>query len=199
GTTVTIDGKPCADIEIASATKIECVTPPGTPGAKDIVVDPLDADPIQVRDGFTYSDSVDGYRGGLSGGAFAGRLKVLAFDSFLGKPIPGAFAIAGDVNPKIARTQGNGVVEIDDLDGDKVTVTVAAKCFSPITFVDVPVDTVTVYLDPILDPACLSGDPGSPPGRQIFGGYIDGHLMFPGGNAVQRPRVDPGPCPPTPT
>ena len=40
-------------------------------------------------------DSTDGYRGGPSGGAFAGRVKVLAFDSFVGTPIGGAYVVAG--------------------------------------------------------------------------------------------------------
>ncbi|HVH48229.1 MAG TPA: IPT/TIG domain-containing protein, partial [Labilithrix sp.] len=156
GTTVTIGGIACNDVVVTSATKLECVTPLGTPGSKDVVVTPQGGSPIQARDAFTYSDSVDGYRGGLSGGALSGRIKVLAYDLALGVPLPGAFAIAGDnlATAKVAKTTSNGVIEIDGITGDKVTVTVAAKCHQPVTFVDVPVDTVTVYLSPVLDPAC---------------------------------------------
>lgn len=202
GTRVTIGGAPCADVVVSSPTRIECVTPIGTPGAKDVVVAPLDTQPIQARDAFTYSDSVDGYRGGLSGGALAGRVKVLAFDALAGAPIPGAFVLAGESRDtaKIGRTAPNGVVEIGDVPGDKVTVTVAAKCHSPITFVDVPVDTVTVYLPPVLDPSCLEGDPGQlPGGRQRFGGYIDGELVFPGAAEFQRAGWTTVPAPTKPT
>lgn len=201
GTTVTIDGKPCQNVVVSSPTELECVTPVGTPGAKDVVVTAPGGEPIQARDAFTYSDSLDGYRGGLSGGALAGRVKVLAFNSFTGAPIPGAFAIVGEslATAKVARTVANGVVEIADVPGDKATVTVAAKCHSPITFVDVPVDTVTVYLDPVLHPSCLEGDPGQLPTRQRSGGFIEGQLVFPGAGEFERAGWTTVPVPTKPT
>lgn len=188
GTTVAIGGVPCGEVAVASATKLECVTPVGTPGAKDVVVTTADGRPIQVRDAFTYSDSIDGYRGGLSGKALSGRLKVLAYESFTGRPISGAHVIAGDALGTAIKgeTNANGVVEIPDVPGSLVTVTVAAKCYSPITFVDVPVENVTAYLDPTLE-SCIpkgeedAGDAGEVPstgGR--YAGHIDGHLVFPG-------------------
>lgn len=201
GTQVTIGGVACADVVVSSPTKLECVTPVGSPGAKDVVVTPAAGDAVQARDAFTYSDSVDGYRGGLSGGALSGRVKVLAFDGLTGLPIPNAFAIAGSslASAKIAKTTSNGVVEIADVPGDKATITVAAKCHSPITFVDVPVDTVTVYLAPVLDPSCAEGDPGQIPSRQRFGGYIDGQLVFPGGREFERTGWSTVPLPTKPT
>ena len=201
GTKVTIGGVACNDVVVTSPTKLECVTPTGTPGSKDVVVTPLDAPPIQARDAFTYSDSVDGYRGGLSGGALSGRVKVLAYNLITGTPIPGAFAIAGgDVaTAKIAKTAANGVVEIDGITGDEVTVTVAAKCHQPVTFVDVPVDTVTAYLDPVLDPSCGEGDPVSIPPRQRYGGFIVGQLVFPGGGEFARAGWTTVPLPTKPT
>jgi hypothetical protein len=201
GTTVSIGGAPCANVVVTSATKLECISPIGSPGAKDVVVATADGQSIQARDAFTYSDSVDGYRGGLSGGALSGRVKVLAFDAMTGMPIPGAFAIAGETlaTAKIAKTTGNGVVEIPDIPGTKVTVTVAAKCHSPITFVDVPVDTVTVYLNPVLDPACLDGEPGDLPSRGRYGGFIDGQLIFPGAGEFERGNWTTVPLPTKPT
>jgi hypothetical protein len=67
-----------------------------------------------------------------------------------------------------------------------VTVTVAAKCHQPMTYVDVPVDTVTVYLTPTLDPSC-AGDPGST-GNYIPQdlGTIAGELVWSGGIEFQR-------------
>jgi hypothetical protein len=201
GTKVAIGGVDCGSVLVSSPTKLECVTPVGTPGSKDVVVTPLDGPPIQARDAFTYSDSVDGYRGGLSGGALAGRVKVLAFDSMLGQPIPGAYAIVGDslATAKVQRTLSNGVIEIGDIAADNVTVTVAAQCFSPVTFIDVPVDTVTVYLDPIVDPACGSGDPSQIPGQPRFGGFVDGEVVFPGGEEFARAGWTTVPQPTKPT
>ncbi len=201
GTTVAIGGVQCGEVVVTSPTKLECVTPVGTPGAKDVVVTTADGQSLQARDAFTYSDSVDGYRGGLSGGALNGRVKVLAFNAITGTPIPGAFAIAGDQlgTAKVARTADNGVVEIQDVPGSKVTVTVAAKCHSPITYVDVPVDTVTVYLNPVLDPTCLDGEPGDLPGRARYGGYIDGQLVFTGAGEFNRANWTTVPAPKKPT
>src|SRR5262249_1640652 len=148
----------------------------------------------------TYSDSVDGYRGGLSGDALSGRVKILAFDSMEGEPIPGAFAIVGDdlATAKITKTASNGVVEVDGIPGSTATVTVAAQCFSPTTSVDVPVDTVTVYLDPVFDPACANL--GNLPGGQArYGGVVDGELVFPGGQEFRRAGWTTVPAPTKPT
>ncbi|HVJ89762.1 MAG TPA: IPT/TIG domain-containing protein [Labilithrix sp.] len=201
GTSVTIGGAPCTDVVVSSPTKLECVTPVGTPGAKDVVVAPPGGASIQVRDAFTYSDSVDGYRGGLSGGVLSGRIKVLAYDGYAGTPLPGAFAIAGgDLSTaKVAQTAPNGVIEIDGITGDKVTVTVAAKCHQPITFVDVPVDTVTVYLTPVFDLACAEGDPVSTPPQQRYGGIVEGRLIFPGAGEFERAGWSTVPPPTKPT
>jgi hypothetical protein len=198
---VTIGGVACANVLVSSPTKLECTTPVGSPGSKDVVVTPPDAPGIQARDAFTYSDSTDGYRGGLSGGALAGRVKVLVFDSIEGLPVPDAYAIAGGslATAKQARTGTSGVVEIADITGDKVTVTVAATCFSPVTFVDVPVDTVTVYLDPMLDPACGLGDGELLPGRQRYGGYVEGNLVFPGASEFEVAGWTTVPAPTKPT
>ncbi|MBX3231569.1 MAG: IPT/TIG domain-containing protein [Labilithrix sp.] len=188
GTTVSIGGAACSDVVVRSATRLECVTPAGAPGAKDLVVTVPGASPVQVRDAFTYSDSVDGFRGGLSGGALAGRIKVIAFDQLLGIPLPGAHVIVGDDLASRRRTAESGVVEIPDITTDKVTITVAAKCHAPITYVDVPVDTVTVYLPFVFEPACLKlidelEDPVSFPGGAgpRLGGFVDGEVIFPSG------------------
>jgi hypothetical protein len=199
-TKVSIGGADCGSILVTSPTSLECTTPPGAPGSKDVVVT-TGLDAIQARDAFTYSDSPDGYRGGLSGGAFTGRMHVLAFDSITGQPIAGAKAIAGSslATAVVGSTGITGVTEIDGLPGAKITITVAAKCHQPMTFVDVPVDTVTAYLDPVLDPSCAEGDPTilNPPG--VFGGVVEGQLVFPGGAEFQRAgwSTVPGPTRPT--
>jgi hypothetical protein len=93
-----------------------------------------------------------------------------------------------------------GVTEINGLTGSKVTVTVGAKCHQPMTYVDVPVDTVTMYLSPVLDPACAEGDPPSTGGSGgKFGGIVEGNLIFPGGAEFKRTgwTTVPGPTRPT--
>lgn len=201
GATVQIGGVECTDVAVASPTAIDCVTPPGTPGAKDVVVTNGE-DRVQARDAFTYSDSTDGYRGGLSGGALSGRLKVLAFSGATGRPLPGAFAVIGEdlATARVGRTTATGVVEISDLPGETATVSIAARCHQPVTFVDVPVDTVTVYLNPVMDPACIEGDPQPLPGGQSrFGGTITGQLVFPGASEFERAGWTTVPTPTSPT
>lgn len=190
GTTATVGGVPCSGVTVVDRTHLECSTPPGAPGTRDVTVTSPDGTLLQARDAFTYSDSPDGYRGGLTGGALAGTLHVLAYDAWVGTPLVQARVLAGDTLATAVRgmTSAAGVVDLSDpaLQG-KVTVTVAAKCHGPITFVDVPVDTVTVYLDPVLDPSCAAGDPPSTGGRGgLNGGEVDGELIWPGGIELGR-------------
>lgn len=180
---VDVDGVACTNVEIAGPTSIACVTPPGSPGLKTVTVT-TGSVKDEAREAYTYSDTEDGYRGGLSGGALAGRVRVVAFDAFTGTPIAGAFAIAGGTleTAVVQKTNDAGVTEIDGLTASKVTVTVAAKCHQPTTFVDVPVDSVTAYLQPVLDLSCAEGDPPSTGGGGgRYGGVVEGELVFPVG------------------
>ena len=142
-TTVAIDGTPCTNVTVSDPTHLDCTTPADTPGAKDVAIVEK-TETLQAADAFTYSDSTDGYRGGLSGGTLAGTLHVLAFDAWTGAPIADAYAIAG---LRMQTTNAAGITQFQDasLTG-AVTVTVAATCHQPLTFVAVPVDTVTAYL-----------------------------------------------------
>src|SRR5687767_15900665 len=94
-----------------------------------------------------------------------------------------------------------GVIEIDGLpQTGKVTVTVAADCHQPITFVDVPVDTVTVYMPPVFDISCAKGDPPSTGGRGgKYGGIIEGQLIFPGAGEFKKVGWTTVPLPTRPT
>jgi IPT/TIG domain len=203
GTTVAVGGAPCTGVNVVDGTHLECATPPGAPGTRDVTVTAPDGALLQARDAFTYSDSPDGYRGGLAGGALSGTLHVLAYDAWVGTPLVQARVLAGDSLATAVRgmTNGSGVAVLADpaLQGN-VTVTVAAKCHAPITFVDVPVDTVTVYLDPVLDPACGTGDPPSTGGRSgINAGEIDGELVWAGGIELGRATWTNVPAPTRPT
>ena len=184
-TVVKIDGKDCADVTVQSETTLSCTVPPGTPGSKPLLVKTGDGDPIIVLDGYTYQDSDNGFKGGLDGSPLDGKLKVLVFDNYTGEAIPGATAIVGtDINTALLGTaDGGGVVVFEDpsLNGPR-TVTITGHCHSPITFVDVPVDAVTVYLDPVLTPECASeGDPPPVGGKGALAGVVQGELVWEGG------------------
>ncbi len=184
-----IDQKPCTTVTIDTPTLIACTVPKGTPGAKSVSVT-TGSETIVVLDAYTYEDSANGFKGGLSGAPLAGHLKVLAFDNFSGDPIPGAYAIAGQdlAAAVVKQTDASGVALIDDsIAGGPVTVTVAAKCHSPISFVAEPVDTVTAYLDPVMDPSCGSGG-GPPPvgGKTQDQGIVSGQLVWAGGLEFQK-------------
>jgi hypothetical protein len=181
GTTVTIDNTACQPVDVLSPTELTCTTPQGTAGAKSITVTAPDKMSV-VREGFTYADSNNGFRGGLAGNRLTSQLTVLVLDDYTGAPVPGAYVLAGDdaTTGLSKRTTGSGIVVFNDpMLGPKRSVTVAAKCYQPTTFVDVPVDTVTVYLSPVLSPACASGgDPPSVGGRGIALSNLYGELVW---------------------
>ncbi|HRI67105.1 MAG TPA: IPT/TIG domain-containing protein [Polyangium sp.] len=185
-----IGGKPCTMQSVDDPTLITCTVPKGTPGAKPISVDPGDGQSIVVLDGYTYEDSTNGFRGGLSGAPLAGNMKVLVYDNYTGDPVVGAFVLAGT-------NQSNGVLGQVDATGVAVlssplltspqTVTIAGRCHCPISFVDVPVDTVTVYLDPVLSPLCaMEGDPPPVGGKPSTPGTIKGELVWQGGGEFNK-------------
>lgn len=177
-----VDQKPCTTLLVVSPTVLSCTVPPGTPGSKTISV-ATGSETILVLDAYTYEDSDNGYKGGLSGAAIAGAITVLAYDNYTGVPLPGAHVILGSniATAIVATTSATGVAAINDptLTGP-VTVTIATKCHSPITFVDVPVDKVTAYLDPVLSPACAGmGDPPPVGGKPTTQGTVTGELVWP--------------------
>ncbi|NUP12227.1 MAG: IPT/TIG domain-containing protein [Polyangiaceae bacterium] len=189
GSEAFIDDEACAAIEIIGPTEIVCTAPQGTPGAKSVRVEDGD-ETIVVLDAYTYEDSSNGYKGGLSGDPLDGSLRVLVYDNFSGDPVPGAYVVVGTdlATGIVEQADEGGVVVIEDGSLDApVTVSVGAVCHSPISFVDVPVDTVTVYLDPILIPACAEG--GDPPGVGGHGGatgLVEGEIVFPADSEFER-------------
>ena len=189
GSMVAVAGKPCTNLAYKDATDLSCLTPSNDAGSVDITVTNPDGSVDRASDAFIYSDSPDGYRGGLYGGALAGTLTVLGFDAWTGLPLSGV-AIAGSnlATAVTAPFDASGAAQLTgpSLSG-KVTVTVAAHCHQPMTYVDVPVDTVTVYLPPTLSPACAQGEP--PSGGNYFPGNdggIDGELVWSGGLSSRR-------------
>lgn len=181
---VTVGGQPCSALQFVDATDLACTTPAGSVGAQDVTVANPDGTLDQARDAYTYSDSPDGYRGGLYGGALSGNLEVLAFDAYTGTPLAGGQAIAGSslATAVVGTLDSSGTARLTGPAlAAKVTVTIAAKCHQPITFVDVPVDTVTAYLTPELDPSCAGDPPSSGSFYAQQAGEVDGELVWQGG------------------
>lgn len=189
-TTIDVDLKPCEVVAVTSPKELSCRTPPGLPGAKRVRAHLAGGETLDVLDAFTYVVSDDGFRGGLSGNALDGELTVLVLNDATGDAVPGATVLAGDDidTAQSATTDGFGtaLVSGDDL-GSAVTVTVAKNCFQPITFVDVPVDRVTVYLSPVLSPLCgADGDPPAGGGNPGRGSSVTGEIVWPLDDELKR-------------
>ncbi len=188
GSTVTVGGKACPVVSFKDATDLTCTTPANNAGSEDVVVTNTDGSNDRAMDAFVYSDSPDGYRGGLAGGALNGTLTVLAYDSWTGSPVSGVAIAGSSLSSAVTGTlDANGTVRLVDpkLTG-KVTVTVTGHCHQPWTYVDVPVDTVTVYLNPTLSPACSGNPPSGGNYVPQDQGEVDGELVWPGGIEFQR-------------
>jgi hypothetical protein len=179
-TSVTIDGKPCAGVSVEDKAHLSCTTPANTAGSKEVTVT-TGSTTTQARDAYVYGDGPDGYRGGLSGAALAGKLNVFAFDASMGTPLAGALVIAGtDATAVTGSTSASGVASLTGNFGAKISVTVTAKCHQPVTFVDVPVETVSALLFPIMSPECMDGDPSSTGNyTPRLTGDVTGELVWP--------------------
>jgi hypothetical protein len=187
GVEARVDQTPCTSLTLVGPEELRCTVPPGTPGAKSISVHD-GATTTSALDAFSYQDSDNGFKGGLSGAPLAGSLKVLAFDNFTGVALTGGYAIVGADAPLVQQFDSNGVALFDDpaLSAPQ-TVTVAAECHSPVTFAMVGVDSVTAYLDPILTPACAGqGDPPPTGGNPSQSGTASGELVWEGGQEFQK-------------
>ena len=188
-TQVTIDQNPCVVNEVVSKTELRCTTPAGTPGSKSIRVSTsVDVD---VLDSFVYSNSDNGFKGGLSGNALTDNLRVLVLDNITAVGVPDATVIVGDdaASADILTTDSSGVtVDSKPKLGPKRTVTIARKCYQPQTFVDVGVDTVTAFLDPILAPGCgpPSGDLPASGGSGVYAANVSGQVVWPVGAEFKR-------------
>jgi hypothetical protein len=184
-TTITIGNKPCPIAAVLSPTEITCTAPAHTAGSKTVTTKNTNSnDTLTVLDAFTYADTDNGFRGGLSGEPLAGSMRVLAFDSYTGVPVVGAHVLIGEsmVNALKGVVNGQGLAEFkDDALHQPVNVTVAKGCYQPTSFVAVPVDTVIVYLDPVLTPECIPPEGEIPPvgGKAGIPALVTGEIVFP--------------------
>ncbi len=182
-TTIEIDQVACPIASVVSATELNCTTPAGTPGSKPIRITTNDHVQVDVLDAFSYGNSDNGFKGGLSGNTLKANLRVIALDNITGLALDGATVVVGaDVaSADILQTDKSGVaVDSKTGLGPKQTVTIARKCYQPQTFVDVAVDTVTAFLDPILSPDCgAKGDLPPSGGSSSAGASVNGQVVWP--------------------
>jgi hypothetical protein len=190
GTTVTIDGKAVTALVVDDATHMHFLAPAGTPGTKSITVTTPDLVVDTVRDAYTYSDTNDGYRGGLAGETLPGELDVLALAYPNGDLVPDATVVVlgSDGTVQTKSTTASGVASFPAPPPAPVTVTISKKCLSPTTFAGVKVRSVTAYLDPVASVACIPPDGTPPPtgGRSRDGGIVSGELVFGSGLEFKR-------------
>lgn len=178
-TKVTVDLQPCEVSALhaldGGLQELECQTPTGTPGAKVVSTTnpapdtegPSSKDAGAQRDvdtsvsgAFTYVESETGFEGGLGGKALARKLEVTLLDSLFGEPLAGVqvgLGQATDAGTLVASDE-HGVAHFDGELGPVQTVTVAGHCLQPITVADVNVEKLTLYVDPVLTPACIPFD-----------------------------------------
>ncbi len=189
-TTVQIDHLPCVVSTVRSPTELVCTTPADTPGSKPVRVTTGDGVQVDVLDGYSYGNSDDGFKGGLSGNTLSGNLRVLAVDNITGLAVAGATVVVGAevASADVLKTDESGVA-VDERAGlgPKQTVTIARKCYEPQTFVDVTVNTVTAFMDPILSPDCGSkGDLPPSGGVATYGANVAGQVVWPSGGEFKR-------------
>ena len=197
---VTIGSAPCTAQNVSGPADITCTVPKATAGARSVTVT-TGGVPVTVLDAFTYADSDNGFKGGLSGNALDTALKVLVYDNGTGDPIVGATVIAGDdlTTGVVTTADASGVALITGVLGPARTVTIAARCHQPTTFVGVTVDTVTAYLDPVMSPDCQSGgDPSSVGGSGGEQATVTGQLVWTGSVELKRAPWTNVPAPASP-
>jgi hypothetical protein len=184
GDRVDIGPLQCEQLEVVSATRMNCRTPPGSVGTFDVSYQPAEGDELVVEDGFTYFDSSDPFTGGLGGGPITGTINVTVLNAMNGQPVPDAFAMVGQDPTTEHQGKTNMMGQItfsgSELMGQQ-TVHIAKDCFEKTSFVSFDASDVTAFLVPLRIPRCAmmgGGGGGGGAGRQ--GAFIEGELVWPG-------------------
>jgi hypothetical protein len=169
----------CTNVEVVSATRINCRTPPMAAGTVDVTVQTGDA-PIVAPDAFTYYDSSDPFSGGLGGGPLEGAINVTVIDAMSGAPVADAYAIVGEDlgTTHQGLTDALGQITFSGPDiAPPATIHVAKHCYERTSVVAFDARDVTVFLTPWMDPMCGMGmAPGGGRGRN--GAFIEGELVW---------------------
>jgi hypothetical protein len=170
----------CTDVEVVSATRINCRTPPTAAGTVDVTVE-TGAAPITAPDAYTYFDSSDPFTGGLGGGPLLGSINVTVLDGMTGAPVPDAYAIVGEdlATEHQGLTDSLGQITFSGPDiAPPATVHIAKHCYERTSVVAFDARDVTVFLTPWMDPMCGMGSPPPGGGRGRNGASIEGELIW---------------------
>lgn len=194
-TSVQIDGASCDFVALRSnpdgGQELDCRAPAGAEGQKTISVDTGGASDTLIGGYTTTPDAAP--IGGLSGAPITTDLTVYVTAG--GSPLPGAYVIAGtqfDIRQLgasgsgIRQTGADGTARFTGDVSGPTTVTVAARCFQPLTLVHVPVNTLRAELNPVASPDCAAGQPpqfGGSPARPVT---LSGELVWQGAVEFQR-------------
>jgi hypothetical protein len=191
-----VDREPCAVLEVrgdkGGAQELDCRVPPGSEGQKSISV--TNADVVQTVIGAFSYESGASLQGGLSGTALTTQLSVHVTAPG-GRPIAGAYVILGSdfelasldqPGSAVRQTDASGTTVFADTFAERPLVTIAARCFQPLSFVDVPVDTVRAELLPLASPDCASGSPPNFGGSVVPPVLVRGELVWRGAIEFQR-------------
>jgi hypothetical protein len=168
---VLIDLEPCVVESVrrleSGLYEITCRTPPGTPGQKVVTVEKEDGERVSVAGAFAYSDYASNLEGGLSGDPLAQTLEVMVASGLTGEALPAATVLLGSGfdSERAKQTNEHGIARFDAGSslGSVETVTALYPCMHPLTLVDVPVDTVRVFLEPVFTPECVPPEFGDFP------------------------------------
>jgi len=195
-TAVLLDGAVCEVVavrgEAGGAQELDCRTPAGSEGQKSIAIT-TGSSTDTLLGGLIYEPGAL-LRGGFSGEAITNELTVYVTAPG-GSPLPGAYVILGsEFDLERLGEPGSGIRQTDaggrapftgDVTGP-VTVTVAAHCYQPLSFVAVPVNTLRAELTPVASPDCGEAQLpnfGGSPARPVT---ISGELVWSGGLELQR-------------
>ena len=195
-TSVQLDGVACEVTALRGAPgaqqELDCRLPAGGEGQKSIAITTAGTTDTLLG-GFTY-EAGELVTGGLSGAPLAGDLNVYV-TSPGGAALAGAYVILGTTYDLERLGQAGSGVRQTDAAGQApfigevtapVTVTVAARCFQPLTLAAVAVDTVRAELTPVASPDCAVGQPpvfGGSPSRPVI---LSGELVWSGGLELAR-------------
>jgi IPT/TIG domain-containing protein len=195
-TTVQVEREPCEVLEVrgdkGGPQELDCRVPPGSEGQKNISV--TSADAVQTVIGAFNYESGASLQGGLSGAALTTQLSVHVTAPG-GRPIAGAYVILGSdfewasldqPGSALHQTDVNGTTVFTDAFAGPALVTIAARCFQPLSFVGVPVDTVRAELLPTASPECASGSPPNFGGSAVPPVLVRGELVWRGAIEFQR-------------
>ncbi|MBN8611292.1 MAG: IPT/TIG domain-containing protein [Deltaproteobacteria bacterium] len=185
GDTVLFGRMPCNNVDVVSATRITCRTPPMAAGTVDVtVVRAADSSETIAVSAYTYYETADPFGGGLGGGPILGSINLTAIDAMTGLPVPDAFAIIGEdlttEHQGLTNVMGQVTFSGPDLTGTH-TIHVAKHCYQRTSVISFDAADVTVFLTPWMDPMCGMGSGGGG-GRGRNGAFIEGELVWRGPN-----------------